>query len=211
MKIATNRGIPDPRGHAPRARPPRRRGRRAPGPRPQGAALRVRAPDRDCSTKCSRATRRRCSWPSTASPIRATSARSSARRRVRRAGRDRAAAPLGRRERRGVEDLGRRGGPHPRGDGAEPHPDAEGAQGARRLRARPRRRRRRLAARPSLGRPADRDRRRQRGQGLSRLVAETCDAIVSIPIGAPPSRSTPASRHPSRSTRSQPRSAAVAG
>ena len=76
---------------------------------------------------------------------------------------------------------------------------------ARRLRARPRRRRRRrrcpglsLADRPVVVVVGS------EGKGLSRLVTETCDAVVSIPITRDaPSRSTPASRRASPSTRSR--------
>ncbi len=69
---------PGPRGHAARARPHGRLRRRAPGRRPQGAAVRVRAPAGPARAGHRRAGRRRCSSRWTASPIRATSARSSA-------------------------------------------------------------------------------------------------------------------------------------
>ena len=86
-------------------------------------------------------------------------------------------------DRRRLEDLGRGRGPHAGRDGGEPHADDQGAQAARRLRARPRRRRRRVAAgaRSSPKEPVVIVVGSE-GKGLSRLVTETCDAVVSIPI-----------------------------
>ena len=89
--------------------------------------------------------------------------------RVRRPGRDRAAAALGGDDGGGLEDVGRGGGAHPGRDGRQPHQDAEGPQGPRRLRARPGRRRRRLAARPDLGEGA-------RSSSSSAARARACPA-----------------------------------
>ena len=102
---------------------------------------------------------------------------------VRRPGRHRAAASLGRPDRLGVEDVGRCRRAHPRRDGVEPDPDAQGVQGARAsscsastAAATSRCPASTLADRPLVIVVGS------EGKGLSRLVTETCDAIVSIPI-----------------------------
>ena len=90
-------------------------------------------------------------------------------------------------DRLGVEDLRRRGRPAPGGAGDQPDPAAQGLPGGRLHGGRPGRRRRRLAARPRPRRPA-----RwcvvvgSEGDGLSRLVAETCDQLRQHPDGQRP-------------------------
>ena len=93
-------------------------------------------------------------------------------------------APGRRHDRLGLEDLGRRRRADPgRADG-QPGPAAEGLPGRRLHGRRPGRRRRRLAARAAR-RLADGPLVLvvgSEGDGLSRLVAETCDQLVSIPM-----------------------------
>src|SRR5690606_23823580 len=86
-------------------------------------------------------------------------------RRVRRPRGGRARAPVGRHDRRRVEDLRRRGRPDPGGPGHQPHPGARGLPQGGLLRRRARRRRRGRPARAQPRRPAARRRRRVGGQG----------------------------------------------
>ena len=72
LRLGRRRGIAAARGPPRRARPDDRR-RRAPGPRPAGAAVRVRPPRRPARPARAPAGRR-CSSPWTGSPTRATSA-----------------------------------------------------------------------------------------------------------------------------------------
>ena len=91
-------------------------------------------------------------------------------------------APRGRHDRRGLEDQRRRRGPDPGGPDGEPGPPAQGLPGGRLHGRRPGRRRRRrlpdldLADGPLVLVVGS------EGNGLSRLVAETCDQLVSIPM-----------------------------
>ena len=84
-------------------------------------------------------------------------------------------------------------GPDPGRAGDQPDPAAQGLPGGRLHGGRPGRRRRRRPARPRPRRRAARLVVGSEGDGLSRLVAETCDQLVSIPMANHASRSTPAS------------------
>ena len=102
---------------------------------------------------------------------------------VRRARRDPARTALGRRHGDGLAHVGRDGRARPRGAGDQPGARAEGLPAGR-----PARRR---ASTPTARRPWTTSRRRpsrivvvvgSEGRGLSRLVGETCDLTVSIPM-----------------------------
>ena len=198
-------GDPGDGGHAAGARPHGGLRRRAPGRRAQGAAVRVRAPagparegHRPRPDPAVRRARRhhRPAQPRRDHPLHGC---------VRRARRDPAAASLRERQQRRVEDERRCRRAHPGRDRPEPDLDAQGVQEAGRVRARPRRRRRRLAAGPRAGRPPRRDRRGLRGQGpVAPRQRDLRPDRLHPDRRRPRSRSTPGSRHPSPSTRCPP-------
>ena len=102
---------------------------------------------------------------------------------VRRARRDCAAAPLGGRgRRRAWKTSAGAAARTPVAMAPNLTQTLKSLQAEGLFRARSRRGRRHLAARARARRSADRHRRpAARGKGLSRIVSETCDAIVSIP------------------------------
>ena len=181
-RTAGDRGIADARGQPGRAGPDDRR-RAAPGHRPAGAAVRVRAVRRPA---------RRRRWSRRAPLLVALDGVTDPRNlgavdplggRVRRAGRLPARAPGRRHDRDRLAHQRRRGRPGADRPGHQPDPGAEGVPGGGLHRRRPGRRRRRpslydleAAVGPLVVVVGS------EGRGLSRLVGETCDLRVSIPM-----------------------------